>query len=105
MFYKCVVCLGDPCNEVHGMLLLLILTLDVLCVCLFVYICVCNIEWSMRQDYDSGLHIMLLSTKSLKLRIGSRDHSSYRGRSSRECENRWVSRWILRCCQLRVEIK
>ncbi len=25
MFYDCVVCLGCPCNEVHGMLLLWIL--------------------------------------------------------------------------------
>ncbi len=25
MFYDCVVCLGGPCNEVHGMLLLWIL--------------------------------------------------------------------------------
>ncbi len=23
MFYDCVVCLGDPCNEVHGMLLVI----------------------------------------------------------------------------------
>ncbi len=23
MFYDCVVCLGDPCNDVHGMLLVI----------------------------------------------------------------------------------
>ncbi len=23
MFYDCVVCLGEPCNEVHGMLLVI----------------------------------------------------------------------------------
>ncbi len=33
----------------------------------YVYICVCNNEWSMRQDCDSGLHNMLMSTNSLKL--------------------------------------
>ncbi len=66
MFYDCVVCLGDPCNEVHGMLLVIDTKRQrgrCLCMCL----CVCNIEWSIRQDCDSGLHIVLLSTKSLKL--------------------------------------
>ncbi len=41
MFYDCVVCLGDPCNEVHGMLLLLILTGEVVDVCLFMCVYMC----------------------------------------------------------------
>ncbi len=39
MFHDCVVCLGDPCNEVHGMLLLLILRATwAMCIYLFVYL-------------------------------------------------------------------
>ncbi len=35
--------LDGPCNEVHGMLLLLILSGEAMCVYIFIYLCVCNI--------------------------------------------------------------
>ncbi len=38
MFYDCVVCLGDPCNEVHGMLLVMD-TKRRRDVCLCIYLC------------------------------------------------------------------
>ncbi len=38
MFYDCVVCLGDPCNEVHGMLLVIDTNQSGVFVCLFVYV-------------------------------------------------------------------
>ncbi len=39
MFYDCLVCLGDPCSEVHGMLLV-IDTNRRGGRCLFVYLCI-----------------------------------------------------------------
>ncbi len=77
MFYDCVVCLGDQCHEVHGMLLVIDTKKQrVVCLCIYLclYICVCNISWSMRQDCDLGLHVVLMSSskaKSVKLRIGT----------------------------------
>ncbi len=44
MFYDCVVCAGDPCNEVHGMLLVMDTNRRggrCLCMYMFVYIFVC----------------------------------------------------------------
>ncbi len=42
MFYDCVVCLGDPCNEVHGMLLVMDTNRrGVRCVFVYVFVYVC----------------------------------------------------------------
>ncbi len=41
MFYDCVVCLGDPCNEVHGMLLVIAAKKQrVVYIFVCIYICV-----------------------------------------------------------------
>ncbi len=66
MFHDCVFCLGDTCNEVHGMLLVMD-TNRRGGRCLYVYVEVCYRPWSMRQDCDLGLHVVLMSSEIIEV--------------------------------------